>query len=143
METITINKPVRTIVDKIIVDALAYEKITGRKLGITGEVAEVMACDKLELKLMADPLSAGYDAVDEKGKKYQIKSKRITKNNRGRVGTFSKHRFDFLILILLDKNYKVIGIWKADYKKIEPLINKQKRRNPVIRDIIKIANEIL
>ena len=138
MKTITINQTILKVVHKIILDALEYEKITGRKLGITGEVGEILACDKLKLKLLADPLSAGYDAEDDDGNRYQIKSKRII-NNSGRVGTFAKHKFDCFVMILFGKKYQVTGIWKGSYKKIEPIIKRHQRRNPTVQEIKNIA----
>ena len=61
-------------VNEIIKLALDYEESTGRRLGVTGEIGEVLVCQKLGLSLMANRNNAGYDALDESGKiKYQIK----------------------------------------------------------------------
>lgn len=132
------------MVDKIIKIALEYETLTGRKLGITGEIAEIIVCYKLKLKLLTNSLSPGYDAVDKKGNTFQIKSKRIakTKGKKGKIGSFSKHPFHYLITILFDKNYKIIGIYKTNYNKIMPIINKYKKRNPSIREVIKASKKI-
>lgn len=140
MPTLIITNEIKVMVDKIIKMALKYETLTGRKLGITGEIAEIIVCHKLGLKLSANSLSPGYDAVDKKGNTFQIKSKRIVKT-KGRIGRFSIHKFDYLITILLDKNYEIIGIYKTSYKKIIPVINKHKRRNPSIREIIKASKK--
>lgn len=139
MKMITVNKTIRKIVNKIIKNALEYERVTGRKLGITGEIGEILVCDKFKLNLLVDPLMAGYDAMDKERNKYQIKSKRIIKNS-GCVGSFAKYKFDYLIMILLDKNYKVIGMWKTDFKSIYPVIKKYKRRNPSVREIKNISD---
>lgn len=132
-EGFKVTKEMRKVVDSAIKVALGYERLTGRKLGITGEIAEVLACDKLELRFLEDPIAAGYDAVDERGKKYQIKSKRVLRNE-GRMGRFSQHRFHYAILVLFDKDYNVTGIWKASYAKIKPVIERHQRRNPSIRE---------
>ena len=141
MKNISINSKILNKIRQAIKIAVEYEKLTGRKLGITGEVAEVLVCKKLNLKLSADPLCAGYDAVDRRGKKYQIKSKRVLRQE-GRLGSFSKHRFDYAILALLDKNYKVYEIWKAPYSKIKPIIARNKRHNPSVKKFKSVAKKI-
>src|SRR3989338_8392976 len=141
MTYLTITDEIKKMVNKIIKIALEYETLTGRKLGITGEIAEIIVCHKLGLKLLANSLSPGHDAVDERGNKFQIKSKRIIKN-KGRIGRFSDHKFDYLITVLFDKNYKIIGLYQADYKKIIPIINRHARRNPTIHEIISVSSKL-
>jgi len=138
VETSVITKELLAVTNAAIRVALRYEKASGRKLGITGEVAEILVCDKLGLKLLRNPISTGYDALDDKGKRYQIKSKRVI-NNEGRMGSFSKHKFDFAVLVIFDEKYKIVGIWKATYKKLLPIIERHKRRNPSIREFKNIA----
>ncbi len=118
--------------------ALQYERATGwkRKLGITAEVGEVLACGVLKLKLATNPRSEGSDAIDSEGKSVQIKSRRSESpglpRDVGRVGTFSKHRFDYALLVILDREYRLAEIWRTDYDDLAPLIDRQKRRNPTI-----------
>ncbi|GAH21961.1 unnamed protein product [marine sediment metagenome] len=121
--------------------AVDYERLTGRKLGITGEVGEVLACDKLGLKLLADPISAGYDAIDKDNKRYQIKTRRV-EHNRGRLSRFSKHEFDYAILVVLNAKYEIMELWQADFRKIKPLIDRQKRRNPSMVEFKRLAERI-
>src|SRR3989338_4701641 len=111
MKTIKITPAIWQTVRKVVSVALKYEKLTGRNLGITGEVGELLVCQKLKLKLSADPLTAGYDAVDKNRKRYQIKTRRAH-NDRGRISSFSKHGFDYAVLITLGKNYKISGLWQ-------------------------------
>jgi hypothetical protein len=136
-----ITPKIKKIISEASKIALDYEKLTGRKLGITGEVGEVLACDKLKLQLSTDNLSAGYDAMDNKGKKYQIKTRRLERG-KGRLGHFSKHKFDYAVLVLLDEDYKISKLYHTDYKKLEPLLNKQKKRNPTFTNFVKIAEEL-
>ena len=88
--------------------ALAYEAATHgkRKLGITGEVGEVLVCHQLGLRLMLDPRSVGYDAIDREGKHVEIKTRRSESDGLprdiGRVSSFSEHEFDYALLCLLD-----------------------------------------
>ena len=146
IKTIEITKVVLEIVEQVIQSALEYERITGdaRKLGITGEVGEVFACYHLGLRLCIDPRAAGFDAVDFEGRKVQIKTRRSETDglpsNAGRIGTFSKHTFDYALLVLLDRQYRVAEIWRAKYDDVLPLIEKQKRRNPNL-SLFKKASE--
>lgn len=134
---------------KAIKAALDYEKIVfdKRKLGITAEVGEVLACHRLGLKLILDTHSKGFDAIDKDGKLVQIKSRRSESeglpNDAGRVGTFSKHHFDYALLVLLDHNYKLCEIWRAVHNsKLKQLIERQKRRNPNLASFKHIAKKV-
>jgi len=148
ISTIQIDKTVLNIVRNVIKSALSYEEITDnkRKVGVTGEVGEVLACYHLDLRLCIDPRSAGYDAIDKEGKKVQIKTRRSEKEglpkDAGRLGTFSKHPFDYALLVLLDREYSVAEIWKADYADIIPIIEKQKRRNPNLSTFKNVSHRI-
>lgn len=128
--------------------ALEYEETVfrKRKLGITAEVGEVLACRRLGLKLILDSQSAGFDAVDNSDSRVQIKSRRSESEgmprDAGRVGTFSKHPFDYALLVLLDNNYRLCEIWRAEYGVLKPLIEKQKRRNPSLASFKRIAKKI-
>jgi len=134
--------------NKAIHAALAYEKETGdcRKLGITGEVGEVLTCYQLGLKLVCDPRASGYDAINKQGKKVQIKTRRSEgkglPRDVGRLSSFSKHEFDYALLVLLDHSYKVCEIWRADYRELKPIIERQKRRNPNLAYFKRVAKKI-
>ncbi len=140
LTTIKINGKIIEKVAQATKVAVEYEKLTGRKLGITGEVGEVLVCKKLGLQLMADPLSAGYDAV-KAGKKYQIKTRRVD-HRRGKIGRFSKHNFDFAILAILDKNYKIKELYQASYKKLKPLIDQAPRGALSFNQFVRVAKKI-
>jgi len=125
--------------------ALSYEKATGgnRKMGITAEVGEVLACQQLGLRLTVDPRSKGFDALDRRGRRVQIKTRRSESSglpsDAGRVGTFSEHPYDYALLVILDRRYELAQIWRVAYEKIEPLIRKHKRRNPNLSSFKKAA----
>lgn len=132
----------------VIQSAIRYEEIMDhkRKLGITGEVGEVKACFKYGLKLVLDSQSAGYDAIDADGKRVQIKSRRSETGrkltNPTRLSSFSIHDFDYCLLLLLDKNYEIEEVWKADSDALQPLIKYHKRRNPPLGAFKKVAKRI-
>jgi hypothetical protein len=148
LNTIDITKKVLKVVDQVIQSALEYESTTGgtRKLGITGEVGEILACYHLGLRLCVDPRAAGFDAIDCEGKKVQIKTRRSETEglprDAGRIGTFSKHSFDYALLVLLDREYHVAEIWRAEYDDVSPLIEKQKRRNPNLSSFKKASKRV-
>lgn len=136
------------IVEKAVDAAVSYQKAVGgkRKLGITGEVGEVLVCKALGLRLMREDRSAGFDALDAEGKRVQIKTRRSESKGLprdvGRVGTFSKHEFDYAVLAILDYEYKLCEVWRADYKDITPVIERQRRRNPRLSAFKKVASQI-
>lgn len=122
--------------------AVEYEELTGRRLGITGEVGEVLVCQKLGLSLIADPLFAGYDAIDKaNNEKYQIKTRRVN-HLKGRIGSFSKHEFDFAILAILNNDYKICELYKAQSKNLKTIIEKAPKRNPSLRSFINVSEKL-
>jgi len=147
-ESITVDTILVTIIKQAIAVALDYERATSgaRKLGITGEVGEVLVCSQLGLRIMADPRSEGYDAIDHYGQFVQIKTRRseigdIPKSS-GRLSRFSEHRYDYALLGILDSKYRLSKIWRADYQIIEPIISKNKRRNPNISSFVRVAHTV-
>jgi len=128
--------------------ALSYEVATSgkRKLGITGEVGEILVCHKMGLRLMLDPRSVGYDALDSHEQRVEIKTRRSESDglprDAGRVSTFSEHKFDYALLGLLDYQYRLCEIWQADYNNLWPIIDKQKRRNPNLSSFKRVAHKV-
>lgn len=97
--------------------AVQYYELTGKPLGVTGEIAEFEAERLLGLKLLA-ARSEGYDATKRKGGRtlrIQIKG-RFKKDgkNWGRVPSINiKKEFDSVLLVLMKDRYRVAGIWEA------------------------------
>ena len=116
--------------------------MTGRKLGITGEVGEILVCKKLNLNLLKNDIAAGYDALDSGGRRYQIKTRKGDPD-KGRLSRFSKHEFDYVVLAVLDKEYNIVELWQTTFEEIKPVIDKTKRRNPSLSDFKKIGEKIL
>ena len=100
--------------------AVAYYKLTKKPLGVTGEVAECEAADKLGLTL-ADartPLLDAFWEVDGKKETFQIKGRAVSASDRyrGRVPKIKcDGDFDAVLLVLLDKStFEAIEIWRAE-----------------------------
>lgn len=105
--------------------AADYYRLTGKPIGVTGEVAEYEAAEKLNLKL-APPRTPFFDAfcnIDGYIERYQIKGRAVSINDpyRGRVPKIKCNgEFEAVLLVLLDKTtYETIEIWKADRIAVE------------------------
>ena len=148
IEFIEITESLLTAVKKAVESAIEYEISTGRKrkLGITGEVGEILTCNKLGLKLILDPRSAGYDAIDNNGRRIQIKTRRSESDSlpkwTGRVSRFSEHEFDYALLVILNPAYEIVEIWRAEYEKLHSFIEKQKRRDPQLDVFRRVGTRI-
>jgi len=104
--------------------ARKYRKLTGKPLGITGEVAEFSAAQILGLEL-ADARQSGYDAIrNENGKviKIQIKGRCIPANAKPgqRLGSIELDKeWDAVLLVLMDEDLEVQSIYEAARQEIE------------------------
>jgi hypothetical protein len=104
--------------------ARKYRKLTGKPLGITGEVAEFSAAQILGLDL-AEARQSGYDAIrKENGKviKIQIKGRCIpSKVKPGQhLGSIQLEKeWDAVLLVLMDEDLEVLSIFEAARPEIE------------------------
>jgi len=61
----------------------------------------------------------GFDAVDAKGRKYQIKGRRLTRHNSSRqlgvIRNLKERLFDYLIAVIFNEAFGVQEIWKIPY----------------------------
>jgi len=99
--------------------AQQYRALTGKALGITGEVAEYEAARLLDLRLTA-ARQAGYDAIEESGgkkRRLQIKGRcQLPGCKPGqRMGAIDVTKeFDGVLLVLLDQHFEAKAIYEAD-----------------------------
>src|SRR5271165_7203358 len=104
---------------------LVYQAATncGRKFGITGEIGEILVCRALELQMVEDPRSEGFDAVDAEGLCVQIKTRRAESGelpkDSGRLSTFSAHECDYALLGILSRDYQLVAVWRADFGRLK------------------------
>lgn len=106
-----------------------YYRLTGKPLGVTGEIAEFEATRHLGLRL-CDARTPGYDAIDPiAGTRVQIKGRAIDPVDRyrgmcpaikcGKDG----NAFDMVALVLLDRaTLQAIEIWTAELSAIQTRI---------------------
>ncbi len=115
--------------------AIRYRELTGKPLGITGEVAEYEAARLLGLRLQ-DARQPGYDAVGTgayEGERIEIKGRCLLEGTKTRrVGRIKlDHEWDSIVLVTLDENLEPVAIHKAGRKDIEEAIHRpgSKARN--------------
>jgi hypothetical protein len=109
--------------------AREYRSLTGRPLGVTGEVAEYEAVRLLKLAL-APVRQSGYDAIGLRNRRkcrYQIKGRCILdKSKRGqRLGQIKlDYEWDCVLMVLLDENLDAVAIYEADRQSVSETILK-------------------
>jgi len=131
------------LIENIIGLSLEYKKRFGKSLGITGEVGEYKVSRLLKLKRVPGNINEGFDAIDPKGKKVQIKT-RILSRSSERTSAFTNFGFDYALLVLLSDKYEITEIYKARCKDIQEKINSQSYKRPAltIGDFKKISEPI-
>ena len=116
--------------------ARRYRQLTGRALGITGEVGEVTAVELLGLDITQHQ-QTGYDAVrieDGKETKIQIKSRCIIDPSipGQRVGAINLDKeWECVVLVILDADFEPVEIYEADRPAVEEALTRpgSKARN--------------
>ncbi|QOZ80785.1 hypothetical protein XH83_33830 [Bradyrhizobium sp. CCBAU 53351] len=115
-----------TILERARAAAIDYYRLTGKPLGITGEIGEYEAARLLGLTLAA-AREPGFDAIDSAGLRYQIKARLITELGRRRsqqIGAIKlTHPWHRILLVLLDASYCVTAIWQAERQCIEAALS--------------------
>lgn len=98
--------------------AREYYVLTGKPLGVTGEVAEYEAARILDVEL-TPARQAGYDAIERKNgsvKRLQIKGRCLQENCRPgqRLGSIrTEKEWDAVLMVLLDHRFDAVEIYEA------------------------------
>lgn len=104
--------------------AREYRELTGRPLGVTGEIAEYEAVRLLGLEL-AGVRQAGYDAIRNTAnghQRLQIKGRCILPGSKPgqRVGGIKLDKeWDSVLLVLLDERFDATAIYEVDRPAVE------------------------
>lgn len=104
--------------------AKRYRALTGKPLGITGEVAEFSAAALLGLEL-APAREAGYDAIGRENgvtRRIQIKGRCIPDGAKPgqRLGQIRLDReWDTVLLVIMDEDFEVRSIHEANRPEVE------------------------
>jgi hypothetical protein len=134
--------------------AREYYELTGRPMGVTGEVAEYEAARILGLEL-APVRQSGYDAIrrPKRGKKelLQIKGRyNLPRSLRGqRTSSFNvKDPWDAALLVGLDQDFEAVKIWEASRTAVLDALSlpgseaRSKRRSLTVSKFIAIGDLI-
>lgn len=103
--------------------AIEYRQLTGKPLGITGEIAEYEAARLLGLQL-CEARQAGYDAIRTEGKsgtRIQIKGRCVISSNPGqKLGKIRlDQEWDSVVLVLMTANFEPYAIYEAERQAVE------------------------
>jgi hypothetical protein len=99
--------------------AQRYRALTGKPLGVTGEVAEYEAARILGLELTL-ARQAGYDAIERKDgqvRRLQIKGRCVLPGSKPgqRLGSIDIRKdWDAVLLVLLDEQFNATAMYEAD-----------------------------
>lgn len=116
--------------------AREYYHLTGKPLGITGEVAEYEAARILHLEL-TPARQAGFDAIEHQDavpRRLQIKGRCLLPNCKPgqRLSRIDiKKDWDAVLMVLLDENFDATAIYEADRSAVVAALTKpgSKARN--------------
>lgn len=118
-------KRIREVLAEVKSLAAEYYHLTGKPLGVTGEIAEYVAAEILDLEL-APARTAGYDAIRHTSQgplKIQIKGRACNEKAKPsqRLGTIKQGAScDAVLLVLLDnRTLEPYEIWEAPYATVE------------------------
>ena len=111
-----------------------YYRLTGKPLGITGEIGEYLAAKHLGLEL-ADARTPGFDAYGPDKRLVQVKSRAIPEEKRltgQRLGSIRlEHEWDTVVLVLMNELFEPYAMYEAGREPIEAALTKpgSKARN--------------
>ncbi len=115
-----------------IIDELKARKVVRTKNNPVGDYTEWLVSNALKLQLSNNSAS-GYDGIDKKGIKYQIKGRRITPENTSRqlsaIRNLKKKDFDFLIGVIFNKDYKILDAVMIPHAVVEEYASYKKHVN--------------
>lgn len=122
------QKSIKNIMQQIRKVAIEYYNLTGKPLGVTGEIAEYEAARILGLKLCV-VRQAGYDAFKANGKvkmRVQIKGRRLTEKSKSsqRLGKIrTDQKWDSVMYVELNARYEAVRIYEASRKSVVKALN--------------------
>lgn len=133
--------------------AAEYYQLTGKPLGVTGEVAEYVAAEILGLEL-APPRTSGYDGIRRSKtgiQRVQIKGRAYGDDAKPgqRLGTIKRGAAcDAVLLVLLDnRTLEPREMWEASYSAVEDRLgvpgSKARARGALgVREFKRLARKI-
>jgi hypothetical protein len=131
---------------------LRTRKLVRSSNNVTSDYGEYVAAKKMKLHLMKNS-TQGYDAVDDKNVRYQIKSRRFTRSNNskqfGVIRNIDARQFQFLVAVIFNEDFSRKNIWKIPIEIVKKHSKFSKHQNGHIfllnsnvtreRDVVKVA----
>lgn len=124
--------------------AREYYELTGKPLGVTGEVAEYEAARILGVEL-TEARRAGFDAIERIGgvtKKLQIKGRCLQENCKPgqRLGSIrTEHDWDAVLMVLLDYEFNATEIYEAQREDVEAALNAPGSKSRNVRRALSVS----
>lgn len=98
-----------------IITELRRRNVVRSSNNLTSDYGEFIAARFMKLELSKNS-NKGYDAIDKKGIRYQIKSRRVTRFNKskqlGVIRNIKSNPFDFLVVVIFEEDFSIKEIWK-------------------------------
>jgi hypothetical protein len=119
----TPNEEVTQLLGEAKLFAHRYYNLTGRPLGITGEIGEFEACRLLSLS-PSIVRQEGYDAKEGE-RRLQIKTRRLRKTSKPHqfIGAITfKQGWEGVLMVILGDDFEATEIWEADRDAIAVLL---------------------
>ena len=104
-----------------VISELKAQNVVRTQNNPVGDYTEWLLAKGLKLRL-AHNSSSGYDAIDEEGKKYQIKGRRVSQTNQSKqlsaLRNYDKKDFDYMVAVVFDEHFEVIEAHKIPHEVI-------------------------
>ncbi|HEY0071017.1 MAG TPA: hypothetical protein VGE04_13705 [Chloroflexia bacterium] len=101
-----------------IIDELKRRGVTRTANNPSGDYAEWLVARNLNLELLGNS-NAGYDAIGPDHVKYQIKSRRVTPENKSRelgaIRGLDKQDFDYLVAVMFNADFTLDKVVKIPH----------------------------
>lgn len=115
-----------------ILGELKQRKVVRTRNNPVADYAEWLVARSLGLTLERNS-RAGYDAINNRGERFQIKSRRLDPTNQSRqlsvIRNLKEKEFDYLIGVLFEKDFTVKEAYKIPHKIIENYARFSKHQN--------------
>jgi hypothetical protein len=118
-ETLTVPELLRCFAN--ILDELKERKVVRTRNNPVADYAEWLVTQQLGLSLERSS-KRGYDAIDQNGKRYQIKSRRLGPTNESKllsvIRNLDTNEFDYLVGVLFNRDFTVKEAYKIPHSVI-------------------------
>ena len=94
-----------------------------RSRRIVGDLGEFYACQYLNLTLNENKNEKGVDAIDDKGIKYEVKTRRVYESGRRtgktrRLNNLVGKSSEILVVVALDRSFNCAGMWTMPMRNV-------------------------